>query len=288
MSDLPAGEKRIWLMRPSLRIGAVASLLLLLVGFLSIAWVPYGVESINVGAAMQDPSGAHWLGTDHLGRDLISMVMKGMLTSFVVAAVAAAIGALIGLPLGAAAAAWGGAGDWAILRVNDFLLAFPALIIAILITAVFGASAVNIMIAVGIFNVPFFAHAAREGVLNFKSLNYVDAARLAGMSTADIARRHILPGMAGLIIAQTVTQLAVGVLAEASLSYVGLGVQSPATSLGLMLRDAQTYALLKPTLALIPGLTIVLIVVALNLTADGLREELDPSLRRLGGLRGTA
>ena len=288
MSDLPAGEKRIWLMRPSLRIGAVASLLLLLIGFLSIAWVPYGVESINVGAAMQDPSGAHWLGTDHLGRDLISMVMKGMLTSFVVAAVAVAIGALIGLPLGAAAGVWGGAGDWAILRVNDFLLAFPALIIAILITAVFGASAVNIMIAVGIFNVPFFAHVAREGVLNFKSLNYVDAARLAGMSTADIARRHILPGMAGLIIAQTVTQLAVGVLAEASLSYVGLGVQSPATSLGLMLRDAQTYALLKPTLALIPGLTIVLIVVALNLTADGLRAELDPGLRRLGGLRGTA
>lgn len=288
MSDLPAGEKRIWLMRPSLRIGAVASLLLLLIGFLSIAWVPYGVESINVGAAMQDPSGAHWLGTDHLGRDLISMVMKGMLTSFVVAAVAVAIGALIGLPLGAAAGVWGGAGDWAILRVNDFLLAFPALIIAILIAAVFGASAVNIMIAVGIFNVPFFAHVAREGVLNFKSLNYVDAARLAGMSTADIARRHILPGMAGLIIAQTVTQLAVGVLAEASLSYVGLGVQSPATSLGLMLRDAQTYALLKPTLALIPGLTIVLIVVALNLTADGLRAELDPGLRRLGGLRGTA
>ena len=94
--------------------------------------------------------------------------------------------------------------------------------------------------------------------------------------------------MAGLVIAQTVTQLAVGVLAEASLSYVGLGVQSPATSLGLMLRDAQTYALLKPTLALIPGLTIVLIVVALNLTADGLRAELDPGLRRLGGLRGTA
>jgi peptide/nickel transport system permease protein len=274
--------------RPGLRIGAIASLLLLLVGFLSIAWVPYAVESINVGAAMQDPSAAHWLGTDHLGRDLISMVMKGMLTSFIVAAVAVAIGAIIGLPLGVAAAAWGGAGDWAILRVSDFLLAFPALIIAILIATVFGPSAVNVMIAVGIFNVPFFARVARDGLLNVKSRAYIDAARLAGMSTADVARRHILPGVAGLIIAQTVAQLAVGVLAEASLSYVGLGAQAPATSLGLMLRDAQTYALLKPMLALIPGLAIVCIVVALNLTADGLREELDPKLRRLGGSRGTA
>jgi peptide/nickel transport system permease protein len=288
MSELSTGEKRIWMGRPSLRIGATASLLLLLIGFLSIAWVPYAVESINVGAAMQDPSAAHWLGTDHLGRDLISMLMKGMLTSFVVAGVAVAIGAIIGLPLGVAAAAWGEASDWAILRVGDFLLAFPALIIAILITTVFGASAVNIMIAMGIFNVPFFARAAREAVLTFKSLSYIDAARLAGLSTSDIVRRHILPGAAGLIVVQMITQLAAGVLAEASLSYVGLGAQPPATSLGLMLRDAQTYALLKPLLALAPGLTIVCIVVALNLAADGLREDLDPKLRRLGGSRGPA
>jgi peptide/nickel transport system permease protein len=288
MSDMSAGEKRIWMQRPGFRIGAIASLLLLLIGFLSIAWVPHAVESIDVGAAMQDPSAVHWLGTDHLGRDLISMIMKGILTSFVVAAVAVAIGAIIGMPLGVAAAAWGGTGDWAILRVSDFLLAFPALIIAILITAVLGPSAVNVMIAVGIFNVPFFTRVARDGLLQFKSLAYIDAARLAGMSTAEVARRHILPGVAGLIVAQAVTQLAVGVLAEASLSYVGLGAQAPATSLGLMLRDAQTYALLKPTLAVIPGLTIVLIVIALNLTADGLRQELDPNLRRLGGSRGTA
>jgi peptide/nickel transport system permease protein len=288
MTDLPAPEKRIWLRHPSLRIGAVASLVFLLIGFVSIAWVPYPIEMINVGAAMQDPSPAHWLGTDHLGRDMLSMIMKGTLTSFVVAAIAVAIGALIGVPLGLAAAAWGGPAEWGILRVNDFLFAFPALIIAILITTIFGPSAVNAMIAVGIFNIPVFARVARGGALSLKTLDYIGAARLAGMGPIEIAQRHILPNIASLIIVQATIQLALGILAEASLSYVGLGTQPPATSLGLMLKDAQTYALLKPALALIPGITIILIVVALNLAGDGLRDQLDPKLRRLGGARGVA
>ena len=199
MTDLPAGEKRVWLRHPNLRIGAIASLLLLLIGFVSIVWVPYPIESINVGTAMQDFGSAHWLGTDHLGRDMISMVMKGTLTSFVVAFVAVAIGAIVGLPLGLAAAAWGGPAEWVTLRVYDFLLIFPALIIAILITAVFGPSAINVMIAVGIVNVPAFARVARDGALRLKGLDYVGAARLAGLGQLDIARRHILPGIASLI-----------------------------------------------------------------------------------------
>lgn len=288
MTDLPVPEKRVWLRHPSLRIGAIASLVFLLIGFVSIAWVPYPIEVINVGAAMQDPSPAHWLGTDHLGRDMLSMIMKGTLTSFVVAAIAVAIGALIGVPLGLAAAAWGGPAEWMILRVNDFLFAFPALIIAILITTIFGPSAVNAMIAVGVFNIPVFARVARGGALSLKTLDYIGAARLAGMGPLEIARRHILPNIASLIIVQATIQLALGILAEASLSYVGLGTQPPATSLGLMLKDAQTYALLKPALALIPGITIILVVVALNLAGDGLRDQLDPKLRRLGGARGVA
>jgi peptide/nickel transport system permease protein len=288
MTDLPAAGKRVWLRHPSLRVGAIASLLFLLIGFASIAWVPYPIENLDVGAAMQDWSGAHWLGTDHLGRDMVSMIMKGMLTSFVVAAVAVVIGAVIGVPLGLAAATWGGPADWIVLRVNDFLFAFPALIIAILLTTIFGPSAINVMIAVGIFNIPVFARVARDGVLSLKTLDYVGAARLAGLGPLEIARRHILPSIASLLIVQAITQLALGVMAEASLSYVGLGAQPPATSLGLMLKDAQTYVLLKPTLALIPGLTILLIVVALNLAADGLRDLLDPKLRRLGGIRGAA
>lgn len=267
-----------WVRRPGLRIGAIASLLFLLIGFVSIAWIPYPVESIDVGAAMQAPSPVHWLGTDHLGRDLVSMLMKGTLTSFVVAVVALAVGAIIGLPLGLAAAAWGGPAEWAILRVGDFLVAFPALIISILITTVFGPSAINTMIAVGIFNVPALARVARDSALRLKGLDYVAASRLAGLGPFEIARRHILPSMAGPVAAQAVTQLGLGILAEASLSYVGLGALPPATSLGLMLRDAQTYALLNPSLVLVPGIAIILIVLALNLTADGLRDLADPKL----------
>lgn len=288
MSDIPLGDRPRWLRHPSLTIGVIASLLFLLIGFLSVLWVPYPIESLNIGAAMQDPSPAHWLGTDHLGRDMVSLIMKGTLTSFVVAAIAVGIGAIIGVPLGLAAAAWGGPAEWVILRLNDFLFAFPALIIAILITTLFGPSAINAMIAVGIFNVPVFARVARGGALSLKTLDYVGAARLAGMGPLEIARRHILPNIASLIIVQATIQLALGILAEASLSYVGLGTQPPATSLGLMLKDAQTYALLKPSLALIPGITIILIVVALNLAGDGLRDQLDPRLRRLGGARGVA
>jgi peptide/nickel transport system permease protein len=288
MTDVSTVEKRAWLRHPSLRIGIVATLAFLLIGFLSIVWTPYAIENINVGAAMQDFSPAHWLGTDHLGRDMLSLVMKGTLTSFIVAAIAVAIGALIGVPFGLAAASWGGPAEWAILRVNDFLFAFPALIIAILITTLFGPSAINAMIAVGIFNIPVFARVARGGALSLKTLDYVAAARLAGMGSLEIARRHILPNIASLIIVQATIQLAMGILAEASLSYVGLGTQPPATSLGLMLKDAQTYALLKPSLALIPGFTIILIVVALNLAGDGLRDLLDPRLRRIGAARGVA
>jgi len=284
----PFDSIKSWFKHPSLRIGAIASLVFLLIGFVSVLWTPYPIETVSISNAMQDPSLAHWLGTDHLGRDMVSLVMKGTLTSFVVATIAVAIGAVIGIPLGLAAASWGGAGEWAILRVNDFLFAFPALIIAILITTLFGPSAINAMIAVGIFNIPVFARVARGGALSLKTLDYVAAARLSGMGPIEIARRHILPNIASLIIVQATIQLALGILAEASLSYVGLGTQPPATSLGLMLKDAQTYALLKPSLALIPGITIILIVIALNLAGDGLRDQLDPKLRRLGGARGVA
>jgi peptide/nickel transport system permease protein len=272
----------------SLRIGVVIALVFLLIGFASIVWTPYPIEKLDVGAQLQDWSPAHWLGTDHLGRDLLSLVMKGTLTSFIVAAIAVAIGALIGIPLGLGAAIWGGPLEWVILRFSDFLFAFPALIVAMLITTLAGPSAINAMIAVGIFNIPVFARVARGSALSFKTLDYVAAGRLAGLSDWEVARKHILPNILGLLIVQATIQLAMGILAEASLSYVGLGSQPPATSLGLMLREAQSYALLKPMLAVIPGLTILLIVVALNLAGDGLRDLLDPRLRRVGVARGTA
>jgi len=260
--------------------------LFLLIGLVSIVWTPYPIERIDVASAMQDASFSHVLGTDHLGRDMASLVMKGTLTSFVVAAIAVAIGAIIGVPLGLLAASTGGPLEWLILRTSDFLFAFPAIIIAMLISALFGPSAINAMIAVGIFNIPVFARVARGGALSLKSLDYLKASRLAGLSAWETSWRHVFPNIASLLIVQATIQLALGILAEASLSYVGLGTQAPATSLGLMLRDAQAYVLLKPSLALIPGISIVLIVIALNLAGDGLRDHLDPRLKRIGVARG--
>lgn len=264
-------HRREWLGAPSLRAGAIASLVLLLIGFVSIAWTPYPTDAVDVGGAMQNFSVAHWLGTDHLGRDIASLVMKGMLTSFVVAFVAVAMGAIVGVPLGLAAM-WGGAADWAVQRVSGFLVVFPAIIVAIILATLAGPDAINVMVAVGLFNVPVFAKLTRDTVTSLGARDYASAARLAGMSGIDIARRHILPTLVGLILIQAILQLAVGILAEASLSFVGLGAQPPATSLGLMLRDAQTYATLRPSMVLIPGVVIVLLVVSLNLAADGLRQ----------------
>jgi peptide/nickel transport system permease protein len=265
---------------PSLVIGLGATAVFALLALISLVWTPYPIAEIDISRRFLGPSGAHWLGTDFFGRDMASLVMSGALTSFVVAAAAVIIGAGIGVPLGLAAAAYGGPVEWLVLRVSDFVFAFPALVVAILITALFGPGAVNAVVAIGIFNIPVFARVARGGSLAIMALAFIDAARLAGLGNWAIAWRHLLPNIMGLIIVQATIQLSLGILAEAGLSYIGLGTQPPATSLGLMLRDAQSLFLLHPFLSLVPGLAIVVIVIALNLAGDGLRDALDPRLRQ--------
>jgi peptide/nickel transport system permease protein len=206
--------------------------------------------------------------------------MAGTYTSFLVAALAVAIGAGIGVPLGLAAAAWGGAVEWLVLRLSDFVFAFPAVVVAILITTLVGPGASNAVVAIGIFNIPVFARVARGGALSVATLDFVAAGRLAGLGNAMIAYRHLLPNIMSLLIVQGTIQLSLGILSEAGLSYVGLGTQPPETSLGLMLRDAQGLFLLHPWLTLVPGLSIVLIVIALNIAGDGLRDAIDPRLRQ--------
>ena len=277
MTDLAAASRTGWGTPTLLRIGIVAALIFLLLGFVSIVWTPYPVTALDVGAAMQDPSGGHWLGTDELGRDVLSLVMKGTLTSFVVAAVAVAIGALIGIPLGLAAAASGQIVNIAIGGVSSYLAALPMLVVAILLAAQFGPSSAAVMVAVGIGNIAAFAIATRNAMRTADSHGYVEAARLAGSSGLDLIRRHTLPSIVRGILAQAVSTLAIGVLAEATLSYIGLGAQPPATSLGLLLRDAQSYALMKPGLMLVPGLAVLLIVLALNSTSRGIRATLEPA-----------
>ena len=267
---------------PSLVIGLSAAALFALLGIVSLWWTPFPIEQISIARRFLEPTAEHWLGTDHLGRDMLSLVMRGTLTSFVVAGLGVIIGIGIGVPLGLAAVAWGGAVEWLVLRFSDVTFAFPAVIVAILIAALFGPGETNATIAIGIFNIPVFARVARGGALAIATQDYVAAARLAGLGNAAIAARHLLPNIMSLLIVQGTIQLSLGILAEAGLSYIGLGTQPPATSLGLMLRDAQSLFLIHPWLSVVPGLAIVLIVIALNIAGDGLRDAIDPRLRHEG------
>jgi peptide/nickel transport system permease protein len=265
---------------PSLAIGLIATLVFFAIGLASLVWTPFPIEQISIPRRYLPPGPDHWLGTDNLGRDMASLVMSGTWTSFLVAAIAVLIGVGVGVPLGLAAAAWGGPVEWVVLRLTDFVFAFPAVIVAILITALLGPGAINAIVAIGVFNIPVFARVARGGALSIATLDFVAAGRLAGLGNAGIAYRHLLPSIASLLIVQGTIQMSLGILAEAGLSYIGLGTQPPATSLGLMLRDAQGVFLIHPWLTLVPGLAIVLIVIALNIAGDGLRDALDPRLRR--------
>uniref|UniRef100_UPI0035693152 ABC transporter permease n=1 Tax=Roseovarius sp. TaxID=1486281 RepID=UPI0035693152 len=202
-------------------------------------------------------------------------------TSIAVALVAVGIGMALGVPLGLLAAARrGGWLDEIIMRGNDLIFAFPSLLIAVMITAVFGAGAVNAIIAIGIFNIPVFARLARGAALSLWTREFVLAARVAGKGRLRISAEHILPNLANLLIVQGTIQFSLGILAEAGLSYVGLGAQPPVPSWGRMLADSQTMISMAPHMALFPGLAILLAVLGLNLTGDGLRDWLDPRLRR--------
>ncbi|NDR59310.1 ABC transporter permease [Aliiruegeria sabulilitoris] len=264
-----------------LRLGATLFGLLLLAALLSLFWTPYDVTELEIAAKLSAPSAAHWLGTDHLGRDMLSMLMAGARTSIAVALVAVGIGIALGVPLGLSAAAnRGSLLDEIIMRGNDLIFAFPSLVIAILITAVFGPSALNAILAIGIFNIPVFARVARGAALTIWPREFILAARVAGKGKVLISAEHILPNIANLLVVQGTIQFSMGILAEAGLSYVGLGAQPPTPSWGRMLADAQTFFYGYPRLALLPGLAIVLTVLGLNLMGDGLRDLLDPRLRR--------
>nr|WP_099825309.1 ABC transporter permease [Oceaniglobus indicus] len=247
---------------------------------LSLAWTPWPVDALDIPNKLQPPSPVHWFGTDHFGRDILSMIMVGARTSIAVAILAVGIGMGVGIPLGLTAAVrHGGWLDEIIMRGNDLIFAFPALVIAILITAVFGAGAVNAIIAIGIFNIPVFARLTRGAALGLWQRDFIAMARVCGKSAARISVEHILPNIASLMIVQGTIQFSLGILAEAGLSYVGLGAQPPTPSWGRMLADAQTMVAFAPHLAIFPGMAIVLSVLGLNLLGDGLRDRLDPRLR---------
>jgi len=260
-------------------IGAVLLLLFVGTALLSLVWTPYPAEELQMRSKLLPSSAEHLLGTDHLGRDVFSRIMVGAETSITVGLIAVALGMSLGVALGAWAAQRGGWVDEALSRTSDLIFAFPAVLIAILITSVLGASARNAILAIAIFNVPVFARVTRGAALSMWSRDFVRAATAMGQGPFGITRRHVLPNIMSVLIVQATIQFAVAILAEAGLSYLGLGAQPPVPSWGRMLRDAQTYIFQAPELALWPGLAVALAVLGLNMLGDGLRDLIDPRLR---------
>ena len=260
-------------------IGSLCVLSIFSLAILSFFWTPYDVTILEISNRFKTPSFENVLGTDHFGRDILSMIMVGAQTSIAVALVAVSLGIIFGLPLGMIAAAKRGTFfDDLVMRFNDLIFAFPALIIAILITAVLGPGAFNAIIAIGIFNIPVFARVARGAALTQWSKEYILAAKVAGKGSLLISIEHIIPNILNLLIVQATIQFSLGILAEAALSYVGLGAQPPIPSLGRMLADSQTMISIAPHMAIFPGMVIVITVLGLNLMGDGLRDYFDPKL----------
>ncbi|VAW12512.1 ABC transporter, permease protein 2 (cluster 5, nickel/peptides/opines) [hydrothermal vent metagenome] len=267
------------LFSPSFVIGAVITAFFVLIATIALFWTPQSWIEIDIGNKLAPPSLANLLGTDHFGRDVLSMLMKGSHNSIVVALVAVGIGVGLGVPLGLLAASRRGWIDEMLMRAADLTFAFPALLSAVMITALTGPGAVNSIIAIGIFNVPVFARLARGAALVVLTHEYIAAARLAGRGGIRIAIEHVVPNIASVLIVQMTIQFALAILAEAGLSYLGLGTQPPDPSWGKMLSEAQTMIYIAPHLVIFPGITIALAVLGLNLLGDGLRDALDPRLR---------
>ncbi|AVP58589.1 ABC transporter permease [Pulveribacter suum] len=263
----------------SLVLGALLTLALVAAALLSFVWTPWPPYEMDMDSALAAPSRMHWLGTDAFGRDVASLLLVGARATIAVGVIAVGIGLAVGTLAGLLAAARRGWVDELIMRVADFTFAFPALLLAIMLTTVYGPGMVNAIIAIGIFYIPTFARVTRASAQAVWTREYVLAARASGKGAARITLEHVLPNIAPVLIVQATIQFALAVLAEAALSYLGLGTQPPQPSWGRMLAEAQTLMLQAPLLAVWPGVAIALAVLGLNLLGDGLRDVLDPRMK---------
>ncbi|MGB3257425.1 MAG: ABC transporter permease [Ornithinimicrobium sp.] len=282
MSELsaPVVERTSWRRRlnPPLVIGALLVGLVVLMALVSFVWTPHPPMRVLATEAYQTPNAEFWLGTDRFRRDVFTQILLGSRTALYVGIVSVGLAAIVGVPLGIAAAMAPNVLEQLIMRSNDILLAFPALLLAIMFAALYGGSTLVAMVAIGIATVPSFARITRSGALGVLSSEYVMAARAAGRGPLAIATRHVLPNVVGLIIVQASVSFAIAILAEAALAYLGLGTPTGQPSWGRMLFEAQSTLRSSPHLALIPGAAIALAVLGFNLLGDGLRDALDPKL----------
>jgi len=261
-------------------LGICITLAIILTGLLSLVYTPYPPNKMNLSVRFQAPNERNWLGTDQYGRDILSRVMKGSTNSIIVGLVAVSIGMSFGILLGSLAAFYRGWADEAIMRVSDVLYGFPAVLSAILITSILGPGIINSMFAIGIFNIPIFARVTRATSLSVWERDFVVSGKAIGRRNAGIIWDYILPNILSPLIVQGTVQFAIAILAEAGLSYLGLGTQPPHASWGRMLNEAQTFMGTSPWLAIFPGCAIALAVLGFNLLGDGLRDVLDPRLSR--------
>jgi peptide/nickel transport system permease protein len=266
----------------SLIAGGVLVGLVVLTALASFVWTPHDPTLVDAARKLSPPGDGYLLGADKFGRDTFSQLMVGARTTLYVGIVAVGIAALLGIPLGVVAGMT--AKGWAaevIMRANDLVFAFPALLLAVMLGAVYGASTLTAMIAIGVATVPAFARIARAATLQIMVTDYVLAARAAGRRRTAIAVRHVLPNIGSVLIVQASVSFAIAILAEAALSFLGFGTRPPIPSWGRMLQESQELLYSTPRLALWPGLAIAVAVLGFNLLGDGLRDYLDPRLRQV-------
>jgi len=260
-------------------LGFASTLLLVLTAALSLVYTPNDPLQMSLAGRLQGPSAAHWLGTDQYGRDLLSRIMAGAVTSIAVGIIAVGIGMGVGVVLGMLSGYFGGWLDEGFMRLMDAIQGFPAILSALLITAVTSPGITISMVAIGVAFTPIFARLTRGSFLELREREFVLAARALGAGDRIVILRHILPNALSPLIVQATISFPVAILAEAGLSYLGLGTQPPHPSWGLMLKEAQNFLALNPWFAVFPGGAIALTVLGLNLLGDGLRDLLDPRVR---------
>jgi peptide/nickel transport system permease protein len=274
--------RMVWLQFRRNRAGLVGLgllILFLLAGLLSPLLAPHDPYEIDLEASLKPPSAGHWLGRDEIGRDLLSRIIYGARLSLVIGLIAVAIGVGIGVPVGAISGYLGGLPDLLVQRFIDILLAFPGILLAIVLVAVLGIGLTQVMVAVGVVSIPVYARLVRGQVLALRNQEFVDAARALGATSSRIIWRHVLPNTLAVIIVQSTLQIASAILSAAALGFLGLGAQPPAAEWGAMLSNARQYIRLAPHSVTFPGLAIMITVLGFNLLGDAIRDALDPRMR---------
>ena len=262
------------------QVGLVVVLLFAGAALAAPAVAPYSATSGELAARLSPPSAQHWLGTDQLGRDLLSRIIHGGRVSLLIGFIAVGVAGALGIPFGAVAGYRGGWAGHALMAVVDVLLSFPAILVAIIVVALFGPGIRNAMLAIGLAQMPIYARLMRAEMVRLRAEVFVEAARATGLPELRIVVRHLLPNAAGPLIVQSTLNLAGAILSAAYLGFLGLGAQPPIPEWGAMLADGRTYLRTAPHVAIYPGLAVMLVVLAFNLLGDGLRDALDPRAMR--------